>query len=181
MRTTSGNGGPSKRLAHHQSRHLVKDRVEQPGVMRLDIAAFGPSADGCKFCLVAAATVEVDKAFKLLPIFAPMPKKAAVSGLASKEAVALCNDCNLREITESRITRVQADGGGEFNNQKLKDLCFEKSIVWSFSLAHQSSSNGIGNGERMECSKQQFGDFETSSPASTMVVICVQVYRSHDA
>ena len=64
-----------------------------------------------------------------------------------KEALTLCNDCNLRQIAGSRITRAQADGGGEVNNQKLKDLCFEKNIVLSFSLAHQPSSNDIA--ERM--------------------------------
>ena len=40
--------------------------------------------------------------------------------------------------------RIQADGGGEFNNQKL---CWDKSIILSFSPAHQPSSNGIA--ERM--------------------------------
>ena len=71
---------------------------------------------------------------KLLPKFVAMLKKDAVSGLtAVKEALTLCNDCNLRQITGSRIVRIQADGGGEFNNQKLKDLCFDKNITLSFS------------------------------------------------
>ena len=75
------------------------------------------------FCLVAAVTIEVDKASKLLPIFVSMPKKDPVSGLAAiKEALTLCNDRNLHQISGSRIVRIQADGGGELNNQKLKDL-----------------------------------------------------------
>ena len=111
--------------------------------MRLDLAAFEPSADGRKYCLVAAVTVEIDRVSKLMPMFVPMLKKDAVSGLAAiKEALALCNDRNL-----SRITRIQAGGGGRFNNQKLKDLCFEMNIVLAFSPAHQPSSNGIA--ERM--------------------------------
>ena len=36
---------------------------------------------------------------------------------------------------------------GEFSNQKLKDLCWEKNIILSFSPAHQPSSSGIA--ERM--------------------------------
>ena len=80
----------------------------------------------------------------LLPFFVPMPKKDSVSGCAAiTEALTRCSACNLHQITGSRIVRVQADGGGEFNNQKLKDLCFDKNITLSFSTAHQPSSNGI--------------------------------------
>ena len=94
--------------------------------MHLDLAAFEPSADGHRYCLVAVVTVAVDKVSKLLPIFVPIPKRDAVSGLgAVKEALTLCNDHNLHQIPGSRITRIQADGGGEFKNQKLKDLCFD--------------------------------------------------------
>ena len=83
-----------------------------------------------------------------MPIFVPMLRNDAVSGVAAiKEALTLCSDRNLHQVTGSRITRIQADGGGEFNNQKLKDLWFEKNIVLSFSHAHQPSSNGIA--ERM--------------------------------
>ena len=77
-----------KWLEHHQSGHLTKDKncpvcVEeagsrvahwqkkgdrQTGVMHVDLAAFEPSADGNKHCLVAAVTIEVDKESKLLPI-----------------------------------------------------------------------------------------------------------------
>ena len=67
--------------------------------MHLDPAALEPSADGHKHCLVATVTVEVDKASKFMPIF--------------KEALALCSDRNLHQVTGSRITRIQADGGGE--------------------------------------------------------------------
>ena len=41
----------------------------------------------------------------------------------------LCQDRNLHQITGSRIVRIQADGGGEFNNQKLNDLCFDNHPV----------------------------------------------------
>ena len=67
--------------------------------------------------------MEIDKESKLLPIFVLMPKKDSVSGLAAiKEALTLRHDRNLHQITGSRIVRTQADGAGEFNNQKLKDL-----------------------------------------------------------
>ena len=101
--------------------------------MHLDLVAFEPSADGQMYCLVAAITVEVDKEAKLMPIFIPMLKKDAVSGLAAvKEAFTLRNDRNVHEVTGS---------------QKLKDLCFDKNITLSFLLVHQPSSNGIA--ERM--------------------------------
>ena len=100
--------------------------------MHLDLATF---ADGHRYCLVAVVAVEVDK---FLPVFVPILKKDAVSGLAAvKEALTLY----LHQITGSSITRIQADGGGEFDNQKLKHLCFDKNIILSFSQAHQPSSN----------------------------------------
>ena len=124
-----------KWIEHHQSGHLTKDkncpvcvkeagsRVAhwrkkgdcQAGVMLVNLAAFEPSADGR---LVAAVTVKADKESKLSPIFVPLPKKDSVSGLAAiKEALTLCSDRNLHQITGWRIVRIQADGGGELNNQ----------------------------------------------------------------
>ena len=87
--------------------------------MHCDLAAFEASADGHKYCLVAAVTIEIDKESKLLPIFIPMPKKDAVCAVAAlKEALTMCENRNLHQITGSRIVRIQADGGGEFTNQK---------------------------------------------------------------
>ena len=126
--------GPSQWIEHLQSGHPTKDpgcpvcmeaagsRVahrrkkgdRQPGVVHVDLAAFEASADGNKYCLVAAVTIEIDKESKLLPIFVPMPKKDAVCALAAiKEALSLCQDRNLHQITGSRALRIQADGGGE--------------------------------------------------------------------
>ena len=157
-----------KWLEHHQSGHLVKDPTcpvcmeeagskinhrrrhvdRHPGIMHCDLAAFEASADGHKYCLVAVVTVEVDNVSKLLPFFIPMPKKDAVCATtALKEALVMCDNRNLHQIKGSRITRIQADGGGEFTNKKIQDLCWEKNIVLSYSPAHQPSSNGIA--ERM--------------------------------
>ena len=78
-----------KWLEHHQSGHLTKDPgrpgcLEEagskinhrrkkgdrsPDVMHCDLAAFEASADGHKYCLVAAVTIEINKESKLLPIF----------------------------------------------------------------------------------------------------------------
>ena len=66
---------------------------------------------------------------------------------ALKEALVMCDNRNLHQIKGSRATRIQADGGGEFTNKKIQDLCWEKNIVLSYSPAHQPSSNGIA--ERM--------------------------------
>ena len=157
-----------KWLEHHQSGHLVKDpgcpicmeeagskvnhrrkkADRHPGIMHCDLATFEASTDGHKYCLVAAVTIEVDNVSKLLPFFVPMPKKDAVCATAAvKEALIMCENRNLHQITGSRITRIQADGGGEFTNKKIQDLCWEKNIVLSYSPAHQPSSNGIA--ERM--------------------------------
>ena len=153
-----------KWLEHHQSGHLTKDPgcpmcMEEagsklnhrrkkgdrsPGVMHCDLATFEASADGHKYCLVAAVTIEVNKESKLLPIFIPMPKKDAMcANAALKEALLMCDNRNLHQIPGSRIVRSQADGGGEFTNQKVRDLCWEKNITLSYSPAHQPSSNGI--------------------------------------
>ena len=157
-----------KWLEHHQSGHLTKDpgcpacmeeagsKVNQrrkktdrhPGIMHCDLAAFEASADGHKYCLVAAVTIEFDHESKLLPFFVPMPKKDAVCATAAlKEALTMCENRNLHQITGSRIVRIQADGGGEFTNQKVQNLCWEKNITLSYSPAHQPSSIGIA--ERM--------------------------------
>ena len=130
-----------KWLEHHQSGHLTKDpgcpvcmeeagsKVNHrrkkgdrsPGVMHCDLAAFEASADGHKYCLVAAVTIEINKESKLLPIFIPMPKKDAVCAVAAlKEALTMCDNRNLHQIPGSRIVRIQADGGGEFTNQKVR-------------------------------------------------------------
>ena len=115
-----------------------------PCIMHCDLAAFEASVDGHKYCLVAAVTIEFDKGSKLLPIFIPMPKKDAVCAVAAlKEALTMCENRNLHQILGSRIVRIQADGGGEFTNQKVRDLCWEKNITLPYSPARQPSSNGI--------------------------------------
>ena len=157
-----------KWLEHHQSGHLTKDPTcpicmeeagskinhrrkyadRHPGIMHCDLAAFEASADGHKYCLVAAVTIEVDNVSKLLPFFIPMPKKDAMCATAAlKEALIMCDNRNLHQIKGSRVTRIQADGGGEFTNKQVRDLCWEKNIVLSYSPAHQPSSNGVA--ERM--------------------------------
>ena len=128
--------------------HRRKYADRHPGIMHCDLAAFESSADGHKYCLVAVVTVEVDNVSKLLPFFVPMPKKDAMcAATALKEALIMCDNRNLHQIKGSRVTRIQADGGGEFTNKKVQDLCWEKNIVLSYSPAHQPSSNGIA--ERM--------------------------------
>ena len=92
--------------------------------MHCDLAAFESSADGHKYCLVAVVTVEVDNVSKLLPFFVPLPKKDAMCAVtALKEALLMCDNRNLHQIKGSRVTRIQADGGGEFTNKKVQDLC----------------------------------------------------------
>ena len=132
-----------KWLEHHQSGHLVKDPScpvcmeeagskinhrrkyadRHPGIMYCDLAAFEASADGHKYCLVAAVTIEVDNVSKLLPFFIPMQKKDAICATAAlKEALSMCDNRNLHQIKGSRVTRIQADGGGEFTNKQVRDL-----------------------------------------------------------
>ena len=112
--------------------------------MHCDLAAFEASADGHKYCPFAAVTIEINKKSKLLPIFIPMPKKDAICAVAAlKEALTICRDRKWHQITGSRIVRIQADRGGEFTNQKVRDLCWEKNITLSYSPVHRPSSNGI--------------------------------------
>ena len=103
--------------------HRRRKGDRNPGIMHCDLAAFEASADGHKHCLVAAVTIEIDKQSKLLPIFIPMPKKDAMCAVAAlKEALTMCENRNLHQITGSRIVRIQADGGGEFTNQKVRSM-----------------------------------------------------------
>ena len=116
-----------KWLEHHQSGHLTKDpgcpvcmegagsKVnhrrkkgdQSPGVMHCDLAAFEVSTDGHKYCLVAAVTIEGNQESKLLPLFVPMPRKDAVCAVAAlKEALTMCDNRNLHQITGSRIVRI---------------------------------------------------------------------------
>ena len=94
-----------KWLEHHQSGHLTKDpgcpvcmeeagsKVNHrrrkgdrsPGIMHCDLAAFKASADGHRYCLVAAVTIEINHECKLLPFFVPMPKKDAVCAARRKK------------------------------------------------------------------------------------------------
>ena len=147
-----------KWLEHHQSGHLTKDpgcpvcmeeagskvnhrrkkTDRHPGVM---LAAFEASADGHKYCLVAAVTIEVNNESKLLPFFVPMPKKDAVCATAAlKEALSMCDNRNLHQVMGSRIARIQADGGGEFTNQKVRDLCWESMGEEHYTVILSSSS-----------------------------------------
>ena len=41
--------------------HRRKKGDRNPGVMHCDLAAFEASADGHKYCLVAAMTIEINK------------------------------------------------------------------------------------------------------------------------
>ena len=66
---------------------------------------------------------------------------------AIKEALSLCQDRNLHQMTGSRVPRIPSRRRRLISNQKLKDLCWEKNIILSFSPAHQPSSKGIA--ERM--------------------------------
>ena len=61
--------------------------------MHCDLAVFEASADGHKYCLVAAVTTEISKESKLLPIFVHMPKKDAVcTAAALKETLIMCDN-----------------------------------------------------------------------------------------
>ena len=76
-----------------------------------------------------------------------MPKKDAVCAVAAlKEALNICQDRNLHQITGSRIVRIQADGGGEFTNQRSEIYVVRRTLHCP-TPAHQPSSNGIS--ERM--------------------------------
>ena len=117
-------------------------------MMHVDLAAFESSADQIKYAFVSACTIRVDDEDRLLPIFIPIPRKDAATVLkAVQDAMSLMGSRQLVQIPGSRIVRIQGDGGGEFNNEKLKSYCQEIGVQLTFSPAHQPSSNGIA--ERM--------------------------------
>ena len=64
-----------------------------------------------------------------------MPKKDAVCATAAlKKALSMCDNRNLHQITGSRIVRIQADGGGEFTNQKVRGLCWGRRTLHCHTL-----------------------------------------------
>ena len=70
--------------------HWRKKADRKPGVMHVELATFEPSADGHRYCLVAAVTVEIDKESKLLPIFVPMPKRTLSADLQQLKKLSHC-------------------------------------------------------------------------------------------
>ena len=93
--------------------HCRRKGDRQPGIMHCDLAAFEPSADGHKYGLVAAVTIELDKESKLLPIFIPMPKKDATCA-STERSITLCQDLEStsnpgrrrRRIHHSKVQRL---------------------------------------------------------------------------
>ena len=79
---------------------------------------------------------------------------AACAVAVLKEALTMCDNRNLHQITGSRIVRIQADGGGEFINQKVRDLCWEKNIS-RLLTALQSAWLGCSRSRFAECSNRQ--------------------------
>ena len=148
--------------------------------MHCDLASFEASADGHKYCLVCAVTIEVNGESKLLPFFVPMPKKDAACAVAAlKGALTVCDNRNLRQITGSRIARIQADGGGEFTNQKVRDLCWEKSITLSYSSSSAIIQWHIRTHD-WNAQDHSPQNAQTSQSRQRMVVICMSLRRPHD-
>ena len=120
-----------KWLEHHQSGHLTKGKncpvcIEEPGSRR------SRYREGVQVITHLCSNAEeglcvCTSSHQRSPYSLSRPQSASNTG--------------------SWIVRIHVDGGGEFNNQKLRDLCFDKHIILSFSPAHQPSSNGIA--ERM--------------------------------
>ena len=100
---------------------------------------------------------------------------------ALKEALLMCDNRNLHQIKGSRVTRIQADGGGEFTNKQVRDLCWEKNIVLSYSPAHQPSSNGIAERNGWNVEDHGSENAQTGQSRERMVVICVQICWTYDA
>ena len=124
-------------------------------------------------------TIEVNRESKLLPFFVPMPKKDAVCAVAAlKEALTMCDNRNLHQITGSRIVRIQADGGGEFTDQKVRDLCWEKNIVIFSSSSNIFQWHSRANGWYAEHHGSSHA--QTSTSRQRVVVMCVSICRSYD-
>ena len=90
----------------------------------------------------------------------------------------MCDSRNLHQITGSRIVRTQADGGGEFTNQKVRDLCWEKNITLSYSPAHEPSSNAMHGWYSQE---YRSSNAQTSTSRQRMVVVCLSIRGTYDA
>ena len=162
--------------------HRRKKGDRSPGVMPCDLATFEASADGHKYCLVAAVMIEINKESKLLPIFIPMPKKDAVCAVAAlKEALTMCDNRNLHQIPGSRIVRIQADGGGEFTNQSKSSRSMLGEEHYTVLLSSPSTifqwhcrANGWYPQEYSSSNAQ------TSTSRQRMVVVCLSIRGTYD-
>ena len=110
-----------------------------------------------------------------------MPKKDAVCATAAlQEALTMCEDRNLYQIKGSRITRIQADGGGEFTNKKVTRSMLGQAyctvLFPSPSTVFQWHSRA--NGWYAQDYSAQ--NVETSKSRQRMVVLCMSICRSHD-
>ena len=110
--------------------------------MHLDLAAFGPSADGHKYCLVAAVTAEIANESKLLTIRqCHLQQLKKLSSLRNLTATCTRSpDLDIVRMT-SRTVRENS------TIRSSRTCALTRTSHLSFSPAHQPSSNGIA--ERM--------------------------------
>ena len=98
---------------------------------------------------------------------------------SSVEALIMCDNRNLHQIKGSRVTRIQADGGGEFTNKKVQDLCWEKNIVLSYSSSSTIFQwHNRTNGWYAQDHSPQ--NVEASESRQRMVVIRVSIRKRMD-
>ena len=120
--------------------HRRKKGDRQPEVMQVDLAAFEASADGNKYCLVAAVTIETDKESKLLPIFVPLqPSKKLY--LSVKTAIYIKSPaldyCEFMQTEEENLAI------------RSSKIYAGRRTLFCLSLQHINHASSNGTAERM--------------------------------
>ena len=118
--------------------------------MHVNLAAFEPSADGNKYGLVAAMTIEVDKESKLLPIFVLNLNKDSVSALAALKEAPL-------SVKIAIDTRSQARESSAYKQMEVETSTIRNSRTYALTRTLSYPSHLLINPHRMAMQRRMVG------------------------
>ena len=109
-----------------------------------------------------------------------LKKDAVCATAALQEALTMREDRNLCQIKGSRITRIQADGGGEFTKKKVQDLCWDRQYCTVLLTCTSTVFQWHGRAHGGDAQDHRTQNVETGESRQRMVVLCLSICRSHD-
>ena len=164
----------------------ARKEIDNSGITHVNLAAFEESADGNKYCLVAAVTIELEKGVQVVTHL----RSNAVEGLCvcssshqrssnsavktaiyiKSPALDLCKSSNCANPSRRR-RRIQQSRSSRTYGGTRTSFC-------PFLRAHQPSSNGIAEQKNPWYSEEHHpSNAEASTSRTRMVVICMRVLQ----